>query len=65
MTQLDRDNLIHGLRDLVSLAHKHGIQGISIRIVGGAALRLAHFERTTTADIDVPWPTHPPSKSPN
>ncbi len=52
MTQLDRDDLIQGLRDLVALAHEHGIRGVSIRIVGGAALRLAYFERTTTADID-------------
>jgi len=52
MTQLDRDDLIRGLRDLVVLAHDRGIRGVSIRIVGGAALRLAYFERTTTADID-------------
>jgi hypothetical protein len=52
VTQLDRDDLIHGLRDLVALAHERGVRGVSIRIVGGAALRLAHFERATTADID-------------
>jgi hypothetical protein len=34
------------------LSHELGISGVSIRIVGGAALRLAHFERATTADID-------------
>jgi len=52
VTQLDRDDLVRGLRELVALAHQRGIRGVSIRIVGGAALRLAHFERATTADID-------------
>jgi hypothetical protein len=50
--QLDRQDLIDGLRELVHLAHEQGITGVSIRIVGGAALRLAYFERATTADID-------------
>ena len=50
--QLDRQDLIDGLREVVHLAHEHGITGVSIRIVGGAALRLAYFERATTADID-------------
>jgi Nucleotidyltransferase of unknown function (DUF6036) len=50
--QLDRDDLIDGLRELVHKTHEQGISGVSIRIVGGAALRLAYFERSTTADID-------------
>lgn len=50
--QLDRQDLIDGLREVVREAHKRGVTGVSIRIVGGAALRLAHFDRDTTADID-------------
>jgi Nucleotidyltransferase of unknown function (DUF6036) len=50
--QLDRQDLIDGLREVVRQSHERGITGVSIRIVGGAALRLAHFERATTADID-------------
>lgn len=50
--QLDRQDLIEGLREVVRQTHEQGITGVSIRIVGGAALRLAYFERATTADID-------------
>lgn len=50
--QLDREDLIEGLRAVVRQAHDQGITGASIRIVGGAALRLAYFDRDTTADID-------------
>ena len=50
--QLARQDLIDGLREVVRAAQKQGISGVSIRIVGGAALRLAHFDRETTADID-------------
>ena len=50
--QLHRQDLIDGLRELVQHASDQGITGVSIRIVGGAALRLAHFDRDTTADID-------------
>ena len=50
--QLNRQDLIDGLRDVVRAAHEIGMTGVSIRIVGGAALRLAHFDRDTTADID-------------
>jgi hypothetical protein len=50
--QLDRDDLIDGLRDVIRGAREQGITGVSIRIVGGAALRLAHFDRDTTSDID-------------
>jgi len=50
--QLNRQDLIDGLREVVRAAHDSGITGVSIRIVGGAALRLAYFDRDTTADID-------------
>lgn len=49
---LDRDDLIAGLREVVQRAYAAGIRDVSIRIVGGAALRIAYFERATTADID-------------
>lgn len=49
---LDRDDLIDGLRDLVGRARAAGVVGATIRIVGGAALRLAYFDRPTTVDID-------------
>ncbi|HEY1530250.1 MAG TPA: hypothetical protein VGF80_05505 [Galbitalea sp.] len=49
---LDREDLIEGLRELIKRAHAAGLADVSIRIVGGAAIRLAHFERATTADID-------------
>ena len=52
MTRFDRADLIDGLRDVVRVAHERGLDQVSIRIVGGAALRLAHFERETTTDID-------------
>jgi hypothetical protein len=50
--QLNRQDLIDGLRELIQRTHAAGVTGVSIRIVGAAALRLAHFERPTTADID-------------
>ena len=50
--QLDRQDLIDGLREVVRAARANDLTGVSIRIVGGAALRLAHFDRDTTADID-------------
>ena len=50
--RLDRDDLIDALRELIREAHAAGLSGVTIRIIGGAALRLAHFERDTTVDID-------------
>lgn len=50
--RLDRDDLIDGLRELIREAHAEGLNGVTIRIIGGAALRLAHFDRDTTVDID-------------
>jgi len=49
---LDLHDLVSGLREVVTRARKTGIRDVSIRIVGGAALRIAYFERATTADID-------------
>jgi hypothetical protein len=49
---LDRDDLIDGLRELIQRARDRGLGPVSIRIIGGAALRLAYFDRTTTVDID-------------
>lgn len=49
---LDLNDLVSGLREVVKRAHEAGIRDVSIRIVGGAALRIAYFERATTADID-------------
>ena len=49
---LDRDDLISGLRAVVERAHQRGLGPISIRIIGGAAIRLAYFERATTVNID-------------
>jgi hypothetical protein len=50
--KLEHQDLIDGLREVVQAARDEGITGVSIRIIGGAALRLAYFERETTADID-------------
>jgi len=50
--QLDRQDLIDGLSELIRKARANGLTGISIRIVGEAALRLGHFDRGRTSDID-------------
>ncbi|MBX3067102.1 MAG: hypothetical protein KF867_01550 [Cryobacterium sp.] len=51
MTTLDRNDILSGLRDLISdlrsTGHKAGI-----RLVGGAALALKYFDRNTTQDLD-------------
>lgn len=52
MTRLERDDIISGLRELVVRAHAAGITGARVHIVGGAALRLAYFDRPATRDID-------------
>ncbi len=49
---LDRQDLIGGLREVIRRAWLPESTGISIRIVGGAALRMARFERAATYDID-------------
>jgi len=50
-TALDRDEIITGLRDLVSELRAAG-EIAGIRLVGGAALALRHFDRGTTQDLD-------------
>lgn len=49
---LGHDDIVDGLRELAERARVAGIRGTSIRVVGGAALRLAYFERHATVDID-------------
>ncbi len=48
---LDRDDLISGLRSIVSELRERG-ESAGIRIVGGAALNLRYFDRPGTDDID-------------
>jgi hypothetical protein len=48
---LDRDDLIDGLRELVAELHAAG-EPVGLRIVGGGALALRHFDRRTTVDVD-------------
>src|ERR1700712_3902850 len=50
-TLLGRHDLIAGLRELVLRLHLTG-DAASVRIVGGAALLLRYFDRSTTLDID-------------
>ncbi|WP_022887688.1 hypothetical protein [Agromyces italicus] len=50
-TALDRDEIIAGLRDLVSELRAAG-EIAGIRLVGGAALALRYFDRGTTKDLD-------------
>lgn len=51
MALLDRDDLIEALRDLVVELRAAG-EPVGLRIVGGAALALRHYERSSTADVD-------------
>ena len=51
MILLDRDDLIDGLREIVAELHAAG-EPVGLRIVGGGALALRHFDRRTTVDID-------------
>ncbi|WP_448003189.1 hypothetical protein [Agromyces bauzanensis] len=51
MTLFDRDLLEEGLRQLVARLRESGTRS-GIRIVGGAALALRYFDRTSTVDID-------------
>jgi hypothetical protein len=48
---LDRDDLISGLRELVAGLHTAG-SPTGLRIVGGGAIALRHFDRRSTVDID-------------
>ena len=50
-TTLGREHILDGLRALITeLRASHQVAGI--RIVGGAALALRHFDRGTTQDLD-------------
>jgi hypothetical protein len=51
MTLFDRDLLEEGLRQLVARLRESGNRS-GIRIIGGAALALRYFDRTSTVDID-------------
>ena len=48
---LNRDDIIAGLRDLVGELHTAG-EVAGIRLVGGAALVIRHFDRRATGDLD-------------
>jgi hypothetical protein len=48
---LDRDDIITGLRELI-VELRAADQVAGIRLVGGAALALRHFDRGTTQDLD-------------
>jgi hypothetical protein len=52
MTRFERDGLEYGLRQLVARLHAAGGDRAGVRIVGGAALALRHFERESTVGID-------------
>ncbi|MGR0319649.1 DUF6036 family nucleotidyltransferase [Agromyces sp. ZXT2-3] len=51
MTRFERDDLVAGLRLLVSTLNERGERS-GIGIVGGAALALRYFDRESTVDID-------------
>lgn len=49
---LDNDDIIDGLRELIAGAKAANLTGLSVQIIGGAALKLAYFDRAITVDID-------------
>ncbi|WP_353828122.1 DUF6036 family nucleotidyltransferase [Agromyces sp. SYSU T0242] len=51
MTRFERDDLVIGLRHLVSALTERG-ERRGVGIVGGAALALRYFDRESTVDID-------------
>ena len=51
MTTFTRDDIVAGLRDLITELRAAG-EEVGIRLVGGAALALRYFERRTTNDLD-------------
>lgn len=57
--QLDRDDLIHGINQVIAKLRNAG-EPAGIRIVGGAALALRYFDRRTTSDIDAYLHPEPP-----
>lgn len=48
---LGRDDIVAALRDLVQELVASGDR-VGIRLVGGAAIALRHFERESTSDLD-------------
>jgi hypothetical protein len=65
---LDNDDIVDGLRELIARANSAGLRGTSVQIIGGAALKLAYFDRAITVDIDArdeaagvraPWASRP------
>lgn len=51
-TRLDLEDILSGLQQLADEIERRGLSDVTIRIVGGAALRIAYFDRATTVDID-------------
>lgn len=51
MTLLDRDELLEALTELAVRLSAADVTG-AIRVVGGAALSIEHFDRGATADVD-------------
>lgn len=49
---LDNDDIVDGLRELIARAGEAGLRGASVQIIGGAALKLAYFDRAITVDVD-------------
>ena len=49
---LDNDDIADGLREVIVRAREAGLKGVSVQIIGGAALKLAYFDRAITVDID-------------
>jgi hypothetical protein len=51
VTSLDRDDIVAGLRELITELRAAG-EVAGIRLVGGAALALRYFDRGVTQDLD-------------
>lgn len=52
VARLDRNDIAAGLRELIAELRSAG-EVVGLRIVGGAALALRHFDRDATRDVDV------------
>jgi predicted nucleotidyltransferase len=52
MDEFTYDDLVDGLRAVIARIQRTELRGATIQIVGGAALRLAYFERSATVDVD-------------
>ena len=49
---LDNDDIVDGLREIILRTRQAGLRGVTVQIIGGAALKLAYFDRAITVDID-------------